>query len=549
MGFLSNIGSSISSTIKGAVNLGVNTAKDYVGAGTVNLGNIGDVVGSVFNVYQAITTKKNNSYTSNYTVNNTDFPEDSMALEKNEGFLKGNLVELKPINNPYEFWVLNGSSISGDDKTPYNESIFSLKIPKYGYDRWLNERYMFQRGLGNLFGEPGYFYYRIFFKFDTQHGLLGGIMNGGEQNAMYTHNSAYKYLSYMDSAYYKTLQIQQRKIMLTRFVKTLSYISTNCPWFFKSIRGLDKVANPIAKEFSKEKTIEIECNQDAIDMRLNNLMDMYKFAAYDDLFKREILPENMRKFDMSIMVFSSPINKLHFPIAHLNKTVPFNTTDDPSNNMMSFKLFEFIGCEIDPESIGSMVPGDMNNEEPFALGKGIIKIKYDQCYHHISNEFDQILYGSDGIFYDYERSINTNRVGYNIEDRIPAFKSDNAAVVSHFGNLLADYAVDNVSKLVNKGLGNILGSFYKNLTTLGYLPGYDKYGPGSKTWQDKVDRLTSKYIHTYSTAPNKSRTYYSDTTNMLQSNLKDIWAKKVRDYIPTTHVYVNTTKPYDKDKK
>jgi len=494
MGFLSDIGGGL-----------INAGKSYIGMNT------GNFATDVFNLYSNLTKRGSQTFTNIYSEPNIYSPTTVNPDDRNKGFAKANNIS-RVNNNDSKVKILR-NNLTFDN---FNENNYSLSIPDYGYDMWLNERYMFQRGLGNFFGEPGYFYYRIFFNFNTEHGLFGGIMNSSDMTA--THNGAFKYLSILNSTQrYDSLLITQRMKSLERFTRTLSYISTNAPWFFKAVKGLDKATNPILGDFSKEKSIEIECNVDAIDMRLSNLMDLYKFAVYDDMFKREVLPENMRQFDMAIMIFPSPINKLHMPIADINKTVPFASTQE--GNFMSFKLFEFIDCEIDPQTIGVMVPGDINNEEPFQLGKGSIKINYRQCYQHTSNEFDKIMWGSDGIFYEY--SNESSKMLYGTENRIPSMKSTSKSVINHFGNLLLDYAKDNVNKFVNKNLGKLLGNTWKNLTSLGYLTGYDEYGPGSKNWQDKVNRLSSKYIHTFTTPPttNNINTNVPNTVNNLFNNL------------------------------
>ena len=279
----------------------------------------------------------------------------------------------------------------------------TLHLPNWGYDTFINERAIFQKGLTSPFGEPGYFYFKIFFKFDTQFGLLGGILND-EDEVYGGHNTAMKYLAYLyggGAGFYKSLLPKDRMVALRKFVKSLSYINCNAPWFFKSIKGLDKAGNPIINEFSKERSIEIECNVDAIDMRLSTLLDLYRFVVYDDYSNKEIIPENLRKFDISVLIFNTPIKTLHTAVnnAKYKQVAPHRNEYD---NLMSYKLFEFNGCEIDIDSIGSMIPGDVSNETPFNIGKGIIKLNYDRCSVYTSNETNGILFGSTGFYYDYD---------------------------------------------------------------------------------------------------------------------------------------------------
>ena len=57
--------------------------------------------------------------------------------------------------------------------------------------------------------------------------------------------------------------------------------------------------------------------------------------------------------------------------------MPSTRSDD--GNLIGFKLFEFIGCEFDVNSLGSLIPSDKNNEKPFKMGKGSINISYNKC--------------------------------------------------------------------------------------------------------------------------------------------------------------------------
>lgn len=360
----------------------------------------------------------------------------------------------------------------------------TLELPNWGYDAFINERSMWQKGLTSPFGEPGYFYFKIFFKFNTQFGLLGGVLNN-EDEVMGGHNTAMKYLQYLygedkngnGSGYFKSLLPNERARALSKFVKSLSYINCNAPWFFKSVKGLDKAGNPIIGEFSKEKSIEIECNADAIDMRLATLLDLYRFVCYDDYSNKEIIPENLRKFDMSILIFNTPIKTLHTAIRY-GTYYPYKQVAAHNQNyehLMSFKLFEFNGCEIDINSIGSMIPGDVNNETPFQIGKGIIKINYDRCTTYVSNEMNGILFGSTGFYYDYDlmsstRSLNdvtkwskyismggSNSLNHDEQTRKSAYMQKYNGIRHILTDVAEEYTKNNLVRVSGYGLGNLYG--------------------------------------------------------------------------------------------
>lgn len=309
-------------------------------------------------------------------------------------------------------------------------------LPQYGVADFINERALWQKGIHNLTGEPGWFYFKIFFNFKDSKGLFGGIMTDEIPIT-----SALRYL-YGIRNFYKNSKIKDRILALTRFTYTLSYINSVSPWFFIGINNANKLNSLNFGELTKEKYIDIICNGEAIDMRLNTLLDMYRYACYDEINQKEIIPENLRKFDMSIIIMNAPIkyfqsamiasaktSKLgqvgHNGSTILNKAISginkitglmagsstsmfdFKNINGKSNsidNMLSFQMYTLKNCEIDPISFESYIPSNMNNSQFTKQGLGSIKIKYDRCYKHTFNEWTQMLYGTTGIMYDMKAS-------------------------------------------------------------------------------------------------------------------------------------------------
>ena len=305
-------------------------------------------------------------------------------------------------------------------------------IPQYGVADFINERALWQKGVHNLSGDPGWFYFKIFFNFQDQKGLFGGIMT----NEIPT-TSAIRYL-YGIRNFYENSKIKDRILSLARFTYTLSYINSICPWFFIGLNNANKLNSLDIKELTKEKSIDIVCNGESVDMRLNTLLDMYRYACYDEINQKEIIPENLRKFDMSIIIMNAPIKYfqtamiasaktsklgqvghngstiLNKAISGINKIAGLmagsssnvfdfkNTNGDRNNidNMLSFQMYTLKNCEIDPISFESYIPSNMNNSQFTKQGLGYIKIKYDRCYKHTFNEWSQMLYGTTGIIYD-----------------------------------------------------------------------------------------------------------------------------------------------------
>jgi hypothetical protein len=290
----------------------------------------------------------------------------------------------------------------------------SFSFPDWTYGDWVNERNIWQRGLYAFGGEPNWFYFKIFFKFQTQHGLLGGLLN--DADVMETTNSAGKFLKLANETYDKS-KLLDRLIALKKFASILSRIQTHTPWFFKSVKGLDK-ASYTGIEFGKEKSIELSTSGDSVDLRLTTLFELYKFACYDDINHREIIPENLRKFEMSVLIYSSPISFLHDSLTYDNEQRNFKSVLSSSgvenkesapqvfNNTLSYKIYTFKNCEFVLPELGSLMPNDVNNENPFKIADGsILKITYDKCYVHTSNEIMGMMFGSDGFYYNQYKAI------------------------------------------------------------------------------------------------------------------------------------------------
>ncbi len=295
------------------------------------------------------------------------------------------------------------------DAREANGVLEQIDVPAWGYKDFINERVNFQKGLDSMMSEPSWLYFKIFFKFNTNYGLLGGILqsNGKRYGAENTaiqylfRNGAFNQDSNIEGGYHANENMMSRAIALTKFVKTLSFISANAPWFFSSIKDVNSALTMNLENLTATRSLEIECMEEAVDMRLMTLMDYYKLAAYDNINQKEVLPENLRKFDMDVVVFQSPIRYLHTSSRDLKgrSTVYKNLNSSNMTDRMSFKLFSFEGCEIDYQSLNNMLPQSFTSDKPFN-SKPNFKINYTRAYQHNQNEFAQVLFGDSGFLWN-----------------------------------------------------------------------------------------------------------------------------------------------------
>lgn len=314
----------------------------------------------------------------------------------------------------------------------FKSQFLDFHIPSYGVQDFINERALWQKGIHNLTGEPAWFYFKIFFNFTDHKGLFGGVLTNEIPLT-----SALKYL-FSISSFYGASNIESRMLSLARFTYLLSYINSISPWFFIGINGINKLNGLNINEPTKEKSIDIICNGDSVDMRLNTLLDMYKYACYDEINQKEVIPQNLRKFDMSIVIMNAPVKYFQTAMIAsgqdatmnqigsngntvLNKFIKgINNITDAINgssgnnfdyktlqginnsidNRLSFQMYELKNCEIDPQSFEGYVPNGMNNSQFFRQGTGSIKINYDRAYKVTYNEWNEMMYGTTGIYYD-----------------------------------------------------------------------------------------------------------------------------------------------------
>lgn len=290
----------------------------------------------------------------------------------------------------------------------------AFTIPNWGLDDFVNERMKFrQQGLNSDIvsptSDPGTYFFKLFFDFNTGYGLLGDLISeSGEENGRgYKDiNTAYQYLKNNSASdrFSKSLKLKllNKALYLKQFGKILNYITHNCPWFFKSVDGL---TDAVKYDFNdicpgEKRSIQILFNPDAIDMRISTLFDLYKQACFDYTNFKEVIPENLRKFDMCIIMFNQPIsgvNTLHDVannITHYGVLTPgLKTTNDldmyvTANKLnlfgMTYKCIYLKNCEIDITSLGQF-PESMENTEG-TQNELSMKINFERFYINDVNQ-------------------------------------------------------------------------------------------------------------------------------------------------------------------
>ena len=354
----------------------------------------------------------------------------------------------------------------------------------------------------NPYGSKGFFYFKVYFNFHTNYGLLGGSANTGD--LLEDINTAYQYLTNIeDIKLYESEKISDRKLALEKFINGLKNVSIQTPWFFKEVANLNNI-NPITINDGdfENQSLNIICSEESVDMRLGTLFDLYKFACFNSIRNKEIIPANLRKFEMSILFMHVPLRLHQTEIlnnkgevqeySHIKldeKELDFSQGVD---NILSVKMLTFQNCEFDLKSMNE-IPDSVSNEAPFDLGKNTIKINYSRVYEHRINEWEKFGFGQDGFIFDLASDPDTDmevseaRLDYladkiNAEMNVAKVHNDEKDI---YQNLYGNFT--NVHSIYQKKKRRVLkdGSI-----TSGNIYNYDyeRTGKGSK-------RINTRYLN------------------------------------------------------
>lgn len=408
----------------------------------------------------------------------------------------------------------------------------------YSYATFMQDRQRFRQSGGvngdefSDFDFPDLKFFRIYFHFynGTDHldgsqdkskiggsnrsgvfnsGLLAPAWVGRPANATYDSMLADLWDSPSAWAYLALNDENDRANLLQQFVELLSTISTMSPWYFQSIKGLDAAVErklTASAEFTipeERDKITIDCIEDSFDGRIGTLLDLYRSIVWSWQHKRQMLPANLRKFDMTIVLFSAPVAGLHTPkksivsqaLGSVGKSLLPDSDDYAgvshdvkSEYVTSYKVFEFHGCEFDYNSAKSGY-NEVNNEAGFNQ-KYSIDISFDDVFESRYNEFSQTVIGDlikedlvtstftrnadpqanntwQKVYPEITKDMNDPKNPSKLEERL---NQDSTFIHQLVGRVTSKVGTQ-VDKLV---LGNLFGLSIKRLgQTIGSIAGGD----------------------------------------------------------------------------
>ena len=226
-------------------------------------------------------------------------------------------------------------------------------------------------------------------------------------------NSAYNYLLIN--------QDYERAEKLEKFITLLSNISVFSPWYFSEVTGIGDALE--RKYFEEEafkiedarKKISIKCLPDAFDNRIGALLDLYRDVTRSQIWKKEIIPANLRKFDMGIFIFSNPIANFYGTLSPDKKSADYGRMlkNEEDKYKMNSKYIEFRNCEISYNS--SKTGFDALNNKEGTQQEYTIDIFFDDAYEMRYNEFLQRTIG-DWVEWDMAKYSDSISTTYQIDE-------------------------------------------------------------------------------------------------------------------------------------
>lgn len=271
--------------------------------------------------------------------------------------------------------------------------------------------------------------------------------------------------------YLRSRNEDTRAKYLYYFVNGLYEIQHDYPFIFKKITGigeLEKFDPTAGQRLKTPAKITLECYE-GLNLKIRTLFEFYRKAAWDDVYQRWILPENMREFKMIIYVFERRIfqNTKMFHATH-SKEMAMSYSD--LNADIPVKAYECMPCEFsiaDSQSWNdSYSSGTENSEETSKL---VVQVKNVKTY------FKNGLLNKD--FYNNDKNVDQKIDSIMIYDLVENIErtGDNSygedATLSNLGNA----TVNGVKALfLNKNILLENEEANKNLKT--YVWGHSENG-------------------------------------------------------------------------
>jgi hypothetical protein len=278
------------------------------------------------------------------------------------------------------------------------------------------------------------------------------------------------------------------------------------PWYWQQIEGVDKVwdygglKDPYkGGNDSRLKVTTLE----SIDLRISALMDLYRRACYDYEFRREIIPSNLRKFQVTVFIQEirnitvdfgtignalNTFNQVTQAFGNNPISLPIETpqqkaareTAQISNEFGANMMFTLKYCEFDADK-SSAAFATVNNSAPEPATQ-VIEFTYDSIDEsYINPTVVNIPAGFEGTGANYNFLGRLNNPasgeGASLIDKLEEVRKDPDSVkdimrgaAKEAGAALANAALNAVDTLSSNAVNQVQGRL--NRLLLGNVYGF-----------------------------------------------------------------------------
>jgi hypothetical protein len=283
---------------------------------------------------------------------------------------------------------------------------------------------------------------------------------------------------------------------LKGFTNMLQKINLESPWYFQSITGL---GDAWKRDFNKPWSpgvLTIGCLE-SVDFKMTTMIDMYRKACFDWNGKSEVVPKNLREFEMWIYVYEGrrfkwAQNDLISDVKERGgeiKSAASSFKEDPLGNAKSIAnsifvgstdedweiqktnhfMFRFSNCEFDLSSGSGAFDSATNAGDGTAITQSIV-INYGNCEEsNLNTMFGPLESGAGAYISDYLLgSLELSSFDYNPDGDtsgqstgLDAVKDAAGAMLKKLANNAAQGAIAaGINKVQSKLQGLLLGNVY-----------------------------------------------------------------------------------------
>lgn len=203
--------------------------------------------------------------------------------------------------------------------------------------------------------DPPFLTFAIKFEFNSRlepgDSIEPGLLNGDARSYLKTRGDLLR-IQKLD--YFKTL---------------LKTFSVDEPWWFTSVTGLNELMK--LKSSGGRLPEDSKFNMTAretVDLRFLSMMEAYRSIVIDKKYMRDMLPKNLRKFDMSIFILDQRLL--------LKNDGSALKYDDDSQGVMVLKLKD---CEFNFDDFSGML-NTLSNEKSGVFTQHNFSINVDRLY-------------------------------------------------------------------------------------------------------------------------------------------------------------------------